>query len=361
MKKILLVIQTPPPYGGGEIQAENLKKYFGNKKDFLIYDYSRKYASKKSQEKYNLISTFFGIYWICKIYYLIIRYKPQKIYFTLPKSFFGFLRNSFVVLFASIIGIKILGELAGSDFTFIDGSGSFKDKYGKNILNKTYQIRFLSKTINDNFKKMGITNGIIINNGVEIPIPEYYRVCTDYTLHILFIGSITKEKGFFDCLKALNECKKVNIKFKFFIIGDYVSTEEKKLFIDYIKKNNLENNLHFCGIKTNKEKWDIISKCQVFLLPSYLEGVPLTILEAMSLGLTIITTPVGGIKDTVTEGENGFIVNTGDFLKIKEIIIELFNNPEILGKFRNKNILKFKKEFELSIFIKNMENWFLNS
>ena len=78
----------------------------------------------------------------------------------------------------------------------------------------------------------------------------------------------------------------------------------------------------------------------ILLLPSYNEGLPNIMLEAMSKGLTIISTPVGSISDVLTSGENGYIVEKGNYKQIAKHLEDLRINSEILAKFSQNNISK---------------------
>lgn len=355
----LLVIQTPPPFGGGEIQAQYLKKHFLNRNGYFIYDYSRKWHSRRRQENISLFSFLFGIYWILKVFYLVLKYSPDKLYFTLPKSFLGFIRNSIVILICSFCKVKVFAELPGLKFPFIDGSNSIKDRIGKYILKSVYQLRLLSNSIKNNFEKMGINNGIVIENGVEIPEMFISRnVPQNTAIKLLFIGSISEEKGFGDCLNALKVLNNDSINYHFDVIGEFIDKKEKKLFLDFIKKNNLVDKITFYGVLFGDAKWEVMKNNNILLLPSYFEGVPLVILEAMGMGLTIISTKLDGVKDTIEDGINGFLVNPGDYLKLSLLIKEIFYNRDILIEIRERNFKKYYQKYTLKIFLNNMEKWF---
>ena len=72
---------------------------------------------------------------------------------------------------------------------------------------------------------------------------------------------------------------------------------------------------------TGEKKITAISNSNVFILPSYNEGLPISVLEAMSYGMPVISTRVGDIEDAVIEGENGFLINPGDVESLAERIV----------------------------------------
>ena len=80
----------------------------------------------------------------------------------------------------------------------------------------------------------------------------------------------------------------------------------------------------------------------VYCLPSYREGLPLTIFEAMASGLPIVTTPVNGIPYEVTSEVNGYLFKHGDKKKMKEYILKILDNPKLAKKFSENNRKKVK-------------------
>ena len=78
-----------------------------------------------------------------------------------------------------------------------------------------------------------------------------------------------------------------------------------------------------------REKVRLLAEAAIYVLPSYNEGVPISILEAMSVGLPIVTTPVGGIPDVIRDGEEGFLVSPGSIDQLVGRIVELLSNENL--------------------------------
>jgi glycosyltransferase involved in cell wall biosynthesis len=102
---------------------------------------------------------------------------------------------------------------------------------------------------------------------------------------------------------------------------------------DKIKKHKLEELVEFLGWITNTRKIDVLNSCDVFILPSYNEGLPVSVLESMSYGKTIISTNVGGIPEIVRHGENGLLINPGNLEELKNAIDYVFLHPEKLPEY----------------------------
>lgn len=361
-KKVLLVIHTPPPYGGGEIQAQNLKEYFIHKPGFLIYDYSRKDHKRSDWSRVGLKTVCHGIYWAIKVCFLILRYRPSKIYFTLPKSYGGFMRNMSVLLLAHLFGVKVLGELPGTSFLFLQNEGSLKFKSGLFFLRKVDEVRFLSPSIALMHERYNLKCSRVINNGIKLP--EGFMISDAIFLKsplpLVYIGAIESSKGIFNSLSALKLCRDKGIDLHFNIIGEWTFDHEKSEALKYIKYNDLTDMLTFHGRVTGDHKWEILSECAVLIHPTYWDGVPLSILEAMGIGMPVISTRIGGIHDTIKDRISGIILEENTPEMLAEGIISLFHDRGSLIKISRSNIATFNEKYTLEIFLRNMELW-LNS
>jgi len=147
--------------------------------------------------------------------------------------------------------------------------------------------------------------------------------------NILYSGAITSNKGIYDLLVAINYLKKRHIKVNLFILGapstpsdvDYMKKLEK-----YISINSLTN-ISFLGYRNDAVS--IASLMDLYILPSYAEGVPRSILEAFAVGLPVIATDVGGIKEIIEKSNAGIVVNPGDWESLAKRIEYLKENKEI--------------------------------
>ncbi len=154
---------------------------------------------------------------------------------------------------------------------------------------------------------------------------------------LLFVSRLIERKGLQDILpqfKNIREnCLMQGIQIQFDIVGDGLYSERLKKIV---KKEGIEDIVHFNGQKTKSELPPFYSEADIFLFPSRKEGMPNVVLEAMSYGLPIIMTPCQG-SDELIQG-NGIVCDVGDF---KDSIIELSLNPELRAKMggRSRNLI----------------------
>ena len=121
---------------------------------------------------------------------------------------------------------------------------------------------------------------------------------------------------------------------------------------DLIKSNEIENIVKFEGWVSGDKKIDLLNWCDVYILPSFNEGLPISILEAMSYSHPIISTPVGGILEVLHDGENGIVVNPGNVNEIYNSLLFFVNNRNLIklqGETSEKLVQPF---FPESVFMK---------
>ncbi len=145
-------------------------------------------------------------------------------------------------------------------------------------------------------------------------------------LRMLFLGLLGKRKGSYDLLDAVHRVtsgpEAVAVELK--IGGDGEINETEAL----IEKLNLSTHVEYLGWVGLDRKIELLSQTDVFVLPSYHEGLPMAILESMAAGAAVLTTPINGIPEAVHDGINGVFVEPGDVPALAEAIRSLATDIE---------------------------------
>lgn len=152
-------------------------------------------------------------------------------------------------------------------------------------------------------------------------------------LVITFIGRLVKEKGIIDLLEAIHKLKLQN--FKVFVIGDFHQSERDTSTYKVIQHYKNNSNIIFTGALNNIRDYLYIS--DIFCLPSYREGMPRSIIEAMAMKNAIIATNIRGCREEVVNGENGYLVPTNAPQYIATKIEILASSPKLLSRFKAKS------------------------
>jgi len=145
-------------------------------------------------------------------------------------------------------------------------------------------------------------------------------------LVLLFLGRIVADKGLEYIFQALKALKNQGLPITFVLAGKGPDEEEyKKKFNDLLGKS-----FDFRGVVGGESKSSAFKDCDVFLLPSFFEGLPIALLEAMSFGLVPVTTDVGSIGNVVKHNIDGILVRTKSSNDIVDAIVKLNSDRQFL-------------------------------
>lgn len=175
----------------------------------------------------------------------------------------------------------------------------------------------------------------VVNNVISHPVirPRNEKSFIQF----FFLGRITQQKGIYDLLGVLKKNKDFfenRIKVK---IGGNDEIEKLK---EIIKSGNLENFVEYIGWIEGEKKNELFNSSDVYILPSYYEGLPISILEAMSYSRPVIATAVGGIPEVIESHVNGILIQPGDLEVIEASMMFFINNP---GKIDEYGHASYKK------------------
>lgn len=230
----------------------------------------------------------------------------------------SFWRKSHAVKIAKAMKKKVIFHCHGGGFKeFRQNSPAKIDA----ILKKADIVVCLSQEWKDYFENIGCRNVVIIKNVIEEPKPE--SINRDGLVHFLFLGLICDNKGIFDVLNALSVHKEKLTGKMILHVGGNGQTDR---LIYTIKLLKLEQLVIFEGWADREKKRHLLNLADVYLLPSYIEGVPISILEAESYCKPVITTNVGGIPSIVKNGETGLLVSPGNISEIYSAIKNMIDN-----------------------------------
>jgi len=148
-------------------------------------------------------------------------------------------------------------------------------------------------------------------------------------INILYVGRLSNEKGINDLLQAMYEIIKNYNKSKIYlhIVG---SGPEEYFLKQKVKELGLDKIVNFHGFIPRGDKlWKIVDSSDIFVLPSYTEGLPRAVFEAMARGVPVVCTKVGGIPEIIKDGINGLLVKPADITGLKNAIIKLIENSKL--------------------------------
>ena len=169
----------------------------------------------------------------------------------------------------------------------------------------------------------------------------------------LMVSRILKQKGVREYFEAAKIVKQKYPEAEFLYVGAEDKTQAA-LNLDEVREEFLDTGIvNYCGESNDVPSY--IAKSTVFVLPSYYrEGVPRTLLEALSMGRPIITTDTVGCRETVRDGVNGYFVPIKDSKALADKMIYLIEHRDILQKMSDASYEYCKKRFDVNIINKRM-------
>lgn len=259
----------------------------------------------------------------------------------------SFYRCRMFLRLAKKCGKKVILHEHAADF--VEFYNAADDKAGiVETINTCDCLIVLSESWRNYFESIGVEeNKIRVLNNIVSPPTAVNRQHNDGKLHLLYMGEISNRKGAFDLLKAVSDNKDYfKDRLLLRIGGNEVDGDIKA----YIKKHGLDRFVSYEGWISGQKKTDCLTWEDVYILPSYNEGLPIAILEAMSYSHPVISTPVGGIPEVVKDGENGILVQPGNVDEIANAIRLYIESPEIINAQGDMAFMKAKEFFPEKVF-----------
>lgn len=176
----------------------------------------------------------------------------------------------------------------------------------------------------------------VLHNAVEVPVRPV-DVCLRQD--VLFLGRLGAGKSPDVLLRAAKEVLKDHPQTRFRFGGDGDIAKYKEL----AEKLDIVDNCDFLGWTTGAQKEEAICSSRIYCLPSKHEGMPMSVLEAMSYGLATISTPVGGVPQVIQDGVNGYLMPIDDSEFLAYRINELLDDSDLaarLGSAGRKTIVE---------------------
>jgi len=213
---------------------------------------------------------------------------------------------------------------------------------GRLVIRSAWKTIGVSRNTCDFLKKIGAKETILIHNGINTDIFERKELSQpNATVTITFVGRLVYGKGVQDLIFSFPEITRES-KARLLIIGDGSYRPE----FERLAQKTDKGNILFLGQKTRKEIVDILHSSDIFVNPSYSEGLPTSVLEAGAAGLPIVATDVGGTSEIIEDGKSGFLIPPADTRALKGKVCQLVKDRQLREDF-GRNIHQFvKKTFD---------------
>lgn len=336
--KILFIAPLPPPITGHSLVSQVLLDYVIQKDDVFIVNLSKESLKEGVGGLKRIIQ-------VLNIFFKIYRGKKDSdaIYLTISESFAGNLKDLLIYFICFNKLDKFHIHLHG---------GSIKkllwDKYNFIFKVNKFFIKRLGGVIVSGQSHLEIFNNLISETRIKI-IPNFaqeglfisdskfeskFKVLDP--IRLLYVGGLIELKGYFELTKAFIELpKEIKKQFVFDIAGKFESEAAESNFLKLV---NIHEGITYHGIIDDATKNLLFASAHIFCLPtSFLEGQPISILEAYASGCLVLTTPQPGILDIFENNVNGFIISDRSVEEVQKALIFVFERILEIKEIANYN------------------------
>lgn len=280
-----------------------------------------------------LISLFFNLLWITRKYDIDIIHTHSVI----PTGLIG-------VIVAKVMRKPVFITSHGMDINNFENSSFFKKliTFSLNNCNKAIAVsEDLAKkmrSLKKNQRDITILRNAVDTNRFKPlknkELRKYYKI-KDNEILILFVGYLDTFKGIFELINAFYEINKKKDNINLMIVGEGPKENELK---KKVYKLGLEKSVIFTGNINPNDVPPYYQNADIFVLPSYTEGLPLVLIEAMACGLPVVVSNVGGIPEIIEDSKNGFLVHPQNINELNEKLGILIYDNKLKRDFSKRSI-----------------------
>lgn len=338
MSKKVAIVDLTPFFGGGQKFLLTLQRHLSNKYSyyFLVKDQST-FNQLIGENKYFIEEDNFLLQ-IKAINSFILLYDIEIVIFNgnRPIYFSPFIKVKYKIAYK---------HTSNNAFKF------YKRKLGHLILNLCYLYCDRVVLLYDNAKKEVFWNKKkirIINNGVESSNLVVHKNKSSI-LNVLCVSRLDSNKGIDWLINVFLETFGDNKNIQLTIAGAGPLYEP----LNNVIRNKNVSNIKLLGFV--KDIQSLLNDADIFVLPSKFESFPLSILEAMSFGLPIISTDTGGIRDIISNNKNGYLINYLNDKELMEAISILYNDTNLRKSQGDYSLEIFNEKFIISKCVEKIE------
>ena len=325
-----------------------------NDSKLLKYDFI-KFVHLKSRISENKLKNFLSVIrYALRLVSLLKHYQVDNIFF--------------ITLESSMIGAIATKHLKNKKYFIISGANVLRENKLLRLI--TTKVFTYFKSLNNKFifqnnedkmlfeKILGVNNNfyLIKGNGIDLSKISYRPIGETENIKFLFAGNLFYSKGVSQYYDAAINIKNANLNADFFIAGEYLKNHPLSIK-DSLYKNIVESkSMKYLGSWDQKTFLENLYNYDVFVLPSFGEGIPLAALEAMASGRALICSDVPGCNSCVIDNKNGYLCEQRSSQSLTQSMQKIiYNKNQILkmGEYSRKIV---ENGFELDLIYKKYLN-----
>lgn len=264
----------------------------------------------------------------------------------------SFIRKSILVLTARLLGKPAIFHLHGAEFVDVYERqlGLIGRYYVRFVLKRCTRIIVLSDRWREMLRPIARTETIsVIPNPVIGPLEVPAEIGREAGA-LVFMGRLGERKGIHLLIEAVSGLAR-DLEWKLYVGGD----GDIDGVLAHVNRVGLADRIEVMGWVDEDEKAEILKRAAVLVLPSYAEGLPVSLLEAMAYAVPVVATPVGGIPDLIEAGREGLLVPVGDVQELRRAIDFLLRNADVARAMGRRGRTEYENKYSANVVIPTLE------
>lgn len=348
-KKVLVISQLPPPLHGSTLMTRTLMQVLRDR-GFALDIVERRFSRAVSEVgKFSFRKLFSATMMPGRLAGRILSLKPGVVIFFVTNRTFSFWVDVALSCVLRTLRAKTIIYLHTRGFSDLAGRSRVYGFFVKMLLRSGDVVVCLGETLCADVRPFVSAPVLSIPNAVSPPV----GLQSAFSGPVLYFSNLIPEKGAGTFLQVARAVSENRPETQFVIAGAPVDDDFQAMLVSEAANNGLASRVDFLGAITDQhKKWDLLASASVLVFPSTyaFEAQPLTILEAMAVGTPVVAFDVGGIKDIVSDGVTGLVYATDDVEGMKEGVLRLLEDEELLLGMSREASERFSRDFSVSVF-----------
>lgn len=354
MKRVLFILHLPPPVHGSSMVGQYIKDSLLVNQEFdarYINLGTSKSINEIGKNPLKKVGAYLKI--MSNTLKQILFFKPDVVYLAITAKGIGFYKDVVIAFMVKLFGVPLVLHFHNKGVS--DNQDRFFDNWLYKVLFKNIKVILLSKYLYYDIKKYVNEAAVFYcPNGIpEIKFQTNAVIPKNDRVQLLFLSNLIESKGVYVLLEAFEILYSKQVSFHCTFVGGIGDMSEEQ-FKEKVQRLDIESRVAYLGKRYGIEKEIEFGNADVFILPTYNDCFPLTLLEAMQFALPIVSTFEGGIPDIVVDGVTGFLVPQKDSIALANKLEILINNAELRSRMGVTGRARFEEKFTLIQFENNI-------
>jgi glycosyltransferase involved in cell wall biosynthesis len=351
--RVLISGCLPPPMGGMATFYETLMiSSLTQRIDLSFVQTSSQKRRFETSGRFSVSNVISAILDCWRFLLAVLKSRPQIVHIG---TAFGlsFVKNSVCIVISRFAGCRVLLHPHCSFTTLYLKRPSWWQLYFRWVIRQVHGVIVISKewhellTVVPECKVFELPNAINLKFFHCVAEKHFAVKEKKAPVQVLYLGYLGKAKGSFDLLDAANMAKAAVDDLHFVLVGSELMPGELKHLQEKLRTDDLQLYVDILPPVFGVEKLDMFTSADIFIYPSYHEGMPMAVIEAMACGLPVVATRVGGLPDLIRDQVTGLLVDPARPDQLIDALRVLMRNDPLRDQIKRNSVEVVEREFDI--------------